>query len=104
AARMGGRPGLAATLIAVLGVALIVGPTAVLLNSVGDSVHRLVGGVQQNTLQIPPPKAGVAEWPLVGTKVHAYWQLAHDNLPALVKSLQPKIGDLAKAALAIVAS
>ena len=103
AARMGRRPGLAATLIAVLGVALIVAPTAVLLNSVGDSVHRLIEGVQNNTLQVPPPKPGVAEWPVVGTKVHAYWQLAHDNLPALVKSLQPKIGDLTKAALAIVA-
>ncbi|HSW25890.1 MAG TPA: AI-2E family transporter, partial [Burkholderiaceae bacterium] len=33
AARMGGRPGWAATLITVLGVALIVAPTAVLLNS-----------------------------------------------------------------------
>ena len=104
AARMGGRAGLAATLIAVLGVALIVAPTAVLLNSVGDSVHHLIGEVQHNTLQVPPPKPGVAEWPVVGTKVHAYWQMAHDNLPGLVKSLQPKIGDLAKSALAIVAS
>lgn len=104
AARMGGRAGWAATLITVLGVALIVVPTAVLLNSVGDSVHRLINEVQQGTLQIPPPRPGVAAWPVVGTKIHAYWQLAHDNLPALVKSLQPKIGELAKSALAMVAS
>jgi predicted PurR-regulated permease PerM len=104
AARMGGRQGWAATLITVFGVALIVAPTAVLLNSIGDSVDRLIDGVQQNTLQIPPPAPGVAEWPVVGTKLNAYWQLAHDNLPALVKSLQPKIGELAKVALAMVAS
>jgi len=85
-------------------VALIVAPTAVLLNSIGDSTHRLVDEVQNNTLQIPPPRPGVAAWPVVGPKVHAYWQLAHDNLPALVKSLQPKIGELAKVALAMVAS
>ena len=60
--------------------------------------------MQQDTLQIPPPKPGVAEWPVVGPKIHAYWQQAHDNLPALVKSLQPKIGELAKGALAMVAS
>jgi predicted PurR-regulated permease PerM len=101
---MGGRQGWAATLITVFGVALIVAPTAVLLNSIGDSVDRLIDGVQQNTLQIPPPAPGVAEWPVVGTKLNAYWQLAHDNLPALVKSLQPKIGELAKVALAMVAS
>ncbi len=104
AARMGGRTGWAATLITVLCVALIVAPTAVLLGSLGDSVHRVVDGVQQNTLQIPPPKPGVAAWPVVGERVHAFWQLAHDDLPALVKSLQPKLGELAKAALAMVAS
>jgi predicted PurR-regulated permease PerM len=104
AARLGGRKGWAATLITVLGVALIVAPTAVLLNSLGDSVHRLIDEVQHNTLQIPPPRPGVAEWPVVGTKIHASWQLAHDNLPALVQSLQPKLGELAKEAVAMVAS
>jgi len=104
AARLGGRRGWAATLITLLGVVLIVAPTAVLLDSMGDSVHRLVSEVQQGTLQVPPPKPSVTEWPVVGTKIHAYWQQAHDNLPALVKSLQPKIGELAKEALAMVAS
>src|SRR5678815_2279490 len=61
AARMGGRQGWAATLITVLGVALIVAPTAVLLNSTGDSVHQLVDNVQRDTLRIPPPNPGVAE-------------------------------------------
>jgi predicted PurR-regulated permease PerM len=104
ATRIGGRQGWAATLITVLGVALIVAPTAVLVGSMGDSVNQAIDDVQQNTLQIPPPRPGVAAWPVVGPKVHAAWQLAHDDLPALVKSLQPKIGELAKAALAMVAS
>jgi len=104
AARIGGRQGWAATLITVLGVALIVAPTAVLLGSLGDSVHRAIDAVQQNTLQIPPPRPAVAAWPVVGPKIHAYWQQAHDDLPTLVKSLQPKVGDLAKVALAMVAS
>ena len=104
AARMRGKQGWAATLITVLGVALIVAPTAVLFGSLGDSVQQLIDKVQQNTLQIPPPAPGVAEWPVVGPKLHATWQLAHDDLPALVTSLQPKIGDLAKSALGMVAS
>jgi predicted PurR-regulated permease PerM len=41
---------------------------------------------------------------VVGPKIHAAWQLAHDDLPALVKSQQPKLGELAKAALGMVAS
>ena len=104
ARKLGGRQGWAATLITVLGLALIVAPTALLVGSTGDSVQHLIKGVQENSLQLPPPPAGVAEWPLVGHRIDAVWQQAHDDLPALVKSLQPKIGNLARLALAVVAS
>jgi predicted PurR-regulated permease PerM len=104
AAKLGGRKGWSATLITLLGVTLIVAPVAVLVNSTGDSVHRLINDVQQDTLEIPPPRASVAEWPVVGKKIHAAWSAAHADLPALVKSLQPKIGDLAKAAVSMVAA
>jgi predicted PurR-regulated permease PerM len=40
---------------------------------------------------------------VVGKKVYAFWEKAHADLPGLVQSLQPKIGHLAKAALAMVA-
>ena len=101
---IGGRQGLAATLIAVLGVVLIVAPTALLLNSMGESVRQLIRDVQHNTLQVPPPRPNVATWPVVGEKVYAVWERAHADLPGLMQSLRPKIGDLAKAALAMVAS
>lgn len=103
ARHLGGRQGRAATLITMLGIALIVTPAAVLVGSMGDSVHQLVNDVQQDSLQIPPPPERIVTWPLVGEKLHAYWSLAHTDLPALVKSMQPKIGELAKTALALVA-
>lgn len=104
ASRLGGRNGWAATLITLLGIMLIVAPTALLVSSMGDSVRQVIEDVQHNTLQIPPPKPSVATWPLVGEKVFAVWDRAHTDLPALIKSLQPKIGNLAKAALAMVAA
>jgi predicted PurR-regulated permease PerM len=102
--RLGGRQGWAATLITVLGITLIVAPTAALVSSTGDSVQRLINGVQQNSLELPPPRASVAEWPLVGKRVYAVWEQAHADLPSLVRNLQPKIGELAKAAVVMVAS
>jgi predicted PurR-regulated permease PerM len=104
ARRIGERQGLAATLITVLGVVLIVAPTALLLSSMGDSVQQLIRDVQHDTLRVPPPRPNVAAWPVVGNKIYAFWEKAHADLPGLVQSLQPKIGDLAKAALAMVAS
>ena len=104
ACKIGGRQGLAATLLVVIGVALIVAPTAMLVSSLGDSVHQLVHDVQNNTLRIPAPRPGVEDWPVVGQKLHDVWAKAHTDLPALVQSLQPKIGELAKTALGFVAS
>jgi predicted PurR-regulated permease PerM len=96
AAKLGGRQGLAATLIVLLGIVVAVVPTAALMSSLGDSVRSLISDIQNNTLQVPPPREGVAQWPLIGDKVYAFWTQAHNDLPALVQSMQPKIGNLAK--------
>lgn len=104
ARRIGGRQGLAAMLLVLVGAVVIIAPTALLMSSLGDSVHQLIGNVQNNTLKIPEPRPGVAEWPLVGKKLHAIWSQAYGDLPALIQSMQPKVGDLAKAALGFVAS
>ena len=101
--KMGGKQGLAATILVLLGVAVIIVPTAVLMSSLGDSVHQLIIDVQENTLEIPAPPDAVATWPLVGEKLYAGWSAAHTDLPAFIQSQQPKIGDLAKTALGFVA-
>ena len=102
--KMGGKQGHAATVMVLAGILLIVTPTTVLVNSIGDSVHDLITGVRDNTLQIPLPSQAVAEWPVVGKKVYGVWSQAHDDLPAVVQSMQPKIGDLSKKAMGMVAS
>jgi predicted PurR-regulated permease PerM len=104
ASTIGGKQGLAATLLVVVGIVLIVVPTAMLLSALGDSVQQLVHDVQHNTLQIPAPRPRVEAWPVVGTKLYDVWSKAHADLPALVQSMQPKIGELAKTALGLVAS
>ena len=104
AARLGGRSGLAATLLVLLGIVVLIVPIAILMSSLGDSVRTLIEAVQQNTLQIPAPPETVEAWPIIGGKIYAVWSRAHDDLPALVQSLQPKISELARAALGFVAS
>ena len=102
--KLGGKQGLAATLLVLAGIVLIVVPTTVLMGALGDSVHDLVDSVRNNTLQIPAPSPSVADWPVVGKKIHGVWSQAHANLPAVVQSLQPKLGDLSRKALGMVAS
>jgi predicted PurR-regulated permease PerM len=103
AGRLGRKQWLASTLVIVIGLVLIVVPVAWLLNSFADTTRNFIGAVQQNTVQIPPPRPGVEKWPLVGKKIYAGWSKAHNDLPAFVQSMQPKIGELAGRALAMVA-
>jgi predicted PurR-regulated permease PerM len=103
ARRMRNKQGLAATVLVIVGGGLIITPTALLLNSLGDSVHHVVQGVRDHTLAVPAPKASVEQWPLVGKKLYSVWSQAHSDLPGLVQSLQPKLGEVTKTALAFVA-
>jgi len=102
ARKLGKRQGLAATVLVVVGILLIVAPTSVLLSSLGDSTFALINNIKHNTLQIPEPSPDVANWPIVGKKVHSYWFQVHTDLPAVIQGMQPKIGELAKHSLEIV--
>lgn len=104
AKRLGGRQGLTATLLTIIFIVVIVAPTSVLVTSLGDSARELFDGIKNNTLQIPPPRAGVADWPVVGKKLHGLWSQAHADLPAVVQNLRPKIDELGKQGLLMVAS
>ncbi len=104
ARKLGGKQGLTATIVVLVGVLVIVAPTALLMNSFGTSIQGFVKAVQDNTLRIPAPREGIGEWPIVGKKIYGVWSKAHDDLPGLVESMQPKIGELARKALSIVAS
>src|SRR6187402_2096606 len=104
ARKMGDKQGRAATTMVLAGIVLVGAPTAALMFELGDSVHGVVGKLQDQTLQVPAPSPAVADWPVIGTKVHGLWSRAHEDLPTVLKDLQPKVADLAKTALGVVAS
>ena len=104
ARRLGRKQWLASTILIIIGLVVIITPVALLMNSFADSVRHFIGAVQQNTLAIPAPREGVEKWPLVGKQIHDVWSKAHTDLPGFVQSMQPKIGELAQKAVAMVAS
>lgn len=104
ARRIGGRQWLSSTILTILGVSLIVVPTWLLMNSFADSIQGIAASVQQNTVQVPPPREGVKNWPIVGKKLYDVWSDANANLPGLVQTMQPKLTALSRQALSTVAS
>jgi len=56
----GMKPRWSATIIGVLLTALLLVPTAIAAISAASNVPKLAASVQQGTLQVPPPPAGLA--------------------------------------------
>ena len=97
------KQGRAATLLVLVGVLIIGLPTVMLAASFADYVYDTHAAFKNNTVTISPPSAEVAEWPVVGPKIHEIWTMAANDLPELIKKMQPQIGSISKSVLNFVA-
>jgi predicted PurR-regulated permease PerM len=85
ARRVGGRQGLAAALIVVVGCPLIGTPVFLLGSSFADRIKEMQAAYETSELRVKPPKPGVADWPVIGEKVHSAWSQAADSLPMFLE-------------------
>lgn len=104
AKRLNGKQGRASTVLVLLGLILLVAPTIAMVSSMSDTVSDVVHKVESNTLVIPLPSSGIASIPLVGEKIHAVWLKAATDLPTLIKSLQPQLGEATRQVIRTLAS
>jgi len=115
AALIGNRPKLSATIIVLVGLVLLLIPVSMLAESSIESVQNLSGHLSSGELSIPPPSDKVADWPLIGNKVHQVWSGAAENLEATINQFRPQlvatgeimlkaVGGVAGGVLAFVAS
>ncbi len=73
------RSGLSATIITLVLLTLLLAPSISFTNSLVDSIKELKTGVSEGTLLIPPPSDDVAEWPVVGKKIHGAWKVFSES-------------------------
>jgi len=104
AKRLGGRQGGAATLIVLVGVLLIGVPSVMLGSSFADHARDLHATLQNEGIAIKQPDPSVAEWPIVGKRVYEVWSSAAQDLPALLKTIQPQLLEFSKFLLSFAAS
>jgi predicted PurR-regulated permease PerM len=88
---LGGRRSLAAAIFVVGALLVLIVPSVLLTTSVVESTTRLAGKMETGTLEVPPPPARVADWPIVGEQVHAFWAGASQNLDTALDALHPQL-------------
>jgi len=104
ARRLGGRQGLAATLIVLVGIFGIGTPTVLLGSSFAGHLHDLYGRFQQDTLTLPKPDPAIAEWPLVGERLYETWNSAAEDLPSYVAENKAQLQNIAMKGLSAAAN
>lgn len=90
-AALGGRRKLAATIVVILGLLLFIVPAVVLSGTMIGGLHDVAVQFRSGELRIPPPPERVAEWPLVGERLSAFWSLAGTNLEEAASRLAPQL-------------
>lgn len=97
-------PNISALIVTVLLLATILGPISVLAASLVQTANAIVDALQVGTLRVPPPPARVADWPLVGEKVHEAWSLGSSNLDDAIARYGPSMLPAGAKALAGMAA
>jgi predicted PurR-regulated permease PerM len=101
--RFGGAAKRVAITFALLGILGIAVPSWMIASSSINEATALADDLRHGTLVVPPPNEKVAEWPLVGQKVHDLWTAAAEDLEATVRQYAPQLSEagikLAKMAL-----
>ncbi|MGB5267479.1 MAG: AI-2E family transporter [Polyangiales bacterium] len=91
---LGGRAKLAAVLLVVVALLLLIVPTLALGASLVDSTSGLSADLIHEQINIPPPPNSIADWPVVGTQLHALWLGASENLETALVKLAPYMRNL----------
>ena len=88
---LGGRRGLAATLLTVAMFLVLLVPAALLAGTLVSGVESVARGLRDGSLAVPPPPEAVAQWPLIGKPVYDLWHLAATNLESAITALGPQL-------------
>ncbi len=101
---MGGRSVLAAASLVVAFLLLLIVPSVMLTTSLVESATRLASELQAGGVEIPPPPAEVADWPVIGAQVHGFWATASSSLGAAFAEVDQQLKTVGLWLLGAVAS
>ncbi|PRA71322.1 MULTISPECIES: AI-2E family transporter [Pseudomonas] len=96
---LGGRNGLAAVLLVIVGLACLIGPLSLLGTSIAQSVHAGIQGFEDQVIEIPPPPANVRDWPLIGAPLYGIWEHASSDLSWALSQVAPHLKGVSKTLL-----
>lgn len=102
-----GRRSLASIITTMIMLLILIIPSVWLIASIVESSGQFITSLRENTLVIPPPKASVADWPVIGKPIYNAWLSLTANVGAAIEQYSDqliKLGDKFLGAFKSVAS
>ncbi len=100
---LGGRKKLAVTLVALIGLGIVIVPSWMFADSIINSATSLGKHIAEGTAQVPPPSEGVQDWPIVGNKIYTAWAQAAENLTGFIQSHKDQVKEIGGAIISKIA-
>jgi len=88
---VGGKRGMAGTLYAIAGLALVLVPSYLGGESLLTSLGSLRAALEAGTLQAPLPPENIQDFPIVGHRIYDAWLLASDDMQRAMTQFEPQI-------------
>jgi len=101
---LGGRSTLASFVLTLLALVVILGPISTLGAALVENLSSIAVGISEGTVTVPPPPPSVAEWPIIGEKLSAFWETASQELGKTLASVEPQLKAAALKLLEVVGS
>ena len=102
-AALGGRHALSAILVTVLLLAVFIGPTVMLADTLVEGARWLAASLVDGSLAVPAAPAGLAKWPLIGEPLDKFWRLASEDLGRAMNQIRPQIAAAGRVLLSVSA-
>ncbi|MDE0952200.1 MAG: AI-2E family transporter [Halioglobus sp.] len=93
--KLGGRRGLAATLVTLFFIFALVIPTWTVMEVAVEGLKKASAALEEGKFQIPPPSAKIKDWPLVEEHVFAVWSSASNDIEGFAQTNAPQLKELA---------
>ena len=90
-ARLGGRERLSALLLVLVGLVGLLVPVWITADSTIGGLRYVAAELEDGRAELPPPADSVAEWPLIGKRVHRVWSGAATNLQTTLNQFRPQL-------------
>ena len=88
---MGERRALSGIITSGLLLVVLIVPLIFLIATIVEGAGQFIASIRDHTLIIPPPKPGVADWPVIGKPIYNAWLAVAENLGSAISQYSDQI-------------